>query len=34
MAMDLSDIEDVFLYVSAGPLYQYSAFLDRDSGKI
>ena len=34
MAMNLSDIEDAFLYVSAGPLYQYSAFLDRDSGKI
>jgi len=34
MAINLSDIEDAFLYVSAGPLYQYSAFLDRDSGKI
>jgi hypothetical protein len=34
MAMNLSDIEDAFLYVSAGPLYQHSAFLDRDSGKI
>jgi len=32
--MNLSDIEDAFLYVSEGPLYQYSAFLDRDSGKI
>ena len=34
MAMNLSDIEDALLYVSGGPLYQYSAFLDRDSGKI
>jgi len=34
MAMNLSDIENAFLYVSDEPLYQCSAFLDRDSGKI
>ena len=34
MAVSFSDIEDVFLYVSAGPMYQNSAILDRDSGEI
>lgn len=34
MAVSFSDIEDAFLYVNAGPMYQNSAILDRDSGEI